>query len=357
MSALQPEIFFRDMASDTILFPRHPDMDSNSIRCFYVNRDSTGNVSAEVTSRPESEWPRGDVTIAVEYSSLNYKDALAASGHPGVAPTLPHVPGIDAVGTVIQGNGTFKDGDRVIVTGYEFGAKHWGGWSERIRVPHQWVVPLPATLSMRDAMILGTAGFTAAQCVRELIRNEVGATDKPIIVTGATGGVGSIAVCLLAKLGFQVTGMTGKSNSHEWLSELGATNVVNRSILDGDDSRPMWAARFAGAVDTVGGLTLVRLLKSVDVNGCIAACGMVGGTELSLSVYPFILRGVRLAGITSALCPMHERLTIWERLAGPWKLDRLDRLVQEVTLKELQSQIARIMQGGIQGRVIVKVAS
>lgn len=325
----------------------------SNFRCLYVTRQNDV-VSRQVTRRPNTELPGGDVTIAVQWSSLNYKDALAATGNPGVAPKLPHVPGIDAAGVVEVGTDRLPEGTNVIVTGYDLGGKHWGGWAERIRVPEDWVVPLPDGLSMRDAMIIGTGGFTAAQCVRELVRNEVPQNGKPLLVTGATGGVGSLAVKLLSQLGYRVTAMTGKQDAHEWLRDLGASEIASREVLDTTSSKPLLPMSFSGGVDTVGGPALVSLLRSVDVNGCVAACGMVGGSELEMSVFPFILRGVRLAGITSALCPIDERLKVWEHLAGSWKLRDLDALATEVSLEELSPQIDRILAGKIRGRVVVK---
>ena len=326
---------------------------TGDFRCLYVKNTEAG-VVREVTRRPVTELPAGDVTIAVQWSSLNYKDALAATGNKGVAPTLPHVPGIDAAGVIIEGTDRFPVGQNVIVTGYDLGGRHWGGWAERIRVPESWIVPLPSSLSLRDAMILGTAGFTAAQCVRELVRNEV-SNELPIVVTGATGGVGSLAVKLLSKLGYRVTAVTGKPAATDWLMKLGADAILDRSEMDLNSTRPMLSTAYSGAVDTVGGSALTWLLKSIDVNGCVAACGMVGGTELDMTVFPFILRGVRLAGITSALCPMDERLKIWERLAGPWKLNNLDDLATEVDLESLSPAIEEILAGKIRGRVLVKI--
>ena len=326
---------------------------TGDFRCMYVKNTEAGVVRG-VTRRPVSELPAGDVTIAVQWSSLNYKDALAATGNKGVAPNLPHVPGIDAAGVVTEGTGRFPVGQNVVVTGYDLGGRHWGGWAETIRVPESWVVPLPNSLSLRDTMILGTAGFTAAQCVRELVRNEV-SSELPIVVTGATGGVGSLAVKLLSKLGYRVTAVTGKPDAKEWLMKLGADAILDRGEMDLNSTRPMLSTAYSGAVDTVGGAALTWLLKSTDVNGCVAACGMVGGTELNMTVFPFILRGVRLAGITSALCPMDERLKIWERLAGPWKLENLDDLATEVDLESLSPAIDEILASKVRGRVLVKI--
>ncbi len=327
---------------------------TSTFRCVYVAR-SGDHVGRRVANRELSELPSGDVTIAVQWSSLNYKDALAATGNMGVAPILPHVPGIDAAGVVLEGSDRFAEGEKVLVTGYELGGKHWGGWAEQIRVPESWVVPLSESLSLRDAMILGTAGFTAAQCVRELVRNQVAPTGKPIVVTGATGGVGCLAVKLLSHLGYRVTAVTGKAEAADWLRNLGAHDVITREELDVPSTRPLLSTRFGGGVDTVGGRMLVSILKSTDVNGCVAACGMVAGTELNMSVFPFILRGVRLAGITSALCPMDERLKIWEWLSGDWKLGHLDEVATEVDLDGLMPKIDEILAGRIRGRVVVRV--
>lgn len=329
----------------------------DSIRCYLAQRDDDGNVTGNLTQVSPTDLPAGEVEITVEYSSLNYKDALAATGHPGVARKLPHVPGIDAAGTVLSStDNRFNTGQAVIVTGYELGAGHWGGWAERIRVPADWVVPLPPSMSTRTAMIYGTAGFTAAQCVREIIRNEVSPDRGPIAVTGATGGVGCLAVAILAKLGYRVTASTGKSSASDWLRNLGATEVVGRGEVLNDPKRPLSSARFQGGVDTVGGETLASLLRSIDVNGCVAACGLVGGVDLPTTIYPFILRGVRLAGITSALCPMNQRLEIWEKLTSEWSIDTLDMLTTEISLEELPAYVKNILAGQVQGRTVISVA-
>ncbi len=328
-----------------------------TFRCFLVSKDPQQNAQQHITDQPLSNLPEGDVLIRVAWSSLNYKDALAATGHAGVARTFPHVPGIDAAGVIDQSSvASLKPGDEVIVTGYELGAGRWGGWSEYIRVPADWVVPCPAGLTLREAMVLGTAGFTAAQCVRALRLHTV-TSEGPIVVTGATGGVGSLAVQLLGQLGYEVVAVTGKLSAHQWLRELGAARVVSREQLtdDGDSARPLCSARWAGAVDTVGGPVLSLLLRSTRVNGCVAACGMVGGSDLPMTVYPFILRGVTLAGITSANCPRAARLDIWNQLAGPWKLNTLDSLATEANLGNLPSFVQQILESRIRGRVIVNL--
>ena len=333
-------------------------MTTDSFRCYLVTRDEHGEPQGELTHQPLDALPDGEVLVRVAWSSLNYKDALAASGNPGVARRLPHVPGIDAAGTVVRSQDErWTAGDHVVVTGYELGAGQWGGWADYIQVPSEWVVPLPAPMTLRECMLYGTAGFTAAQCVRELIDRRIQATDGEIVVTGATGGVGCLAVKLLATLGYQVVASTGKLAETEWLQGLGATRVIPRDEWIDDRNKPLLAARYAGGVDTVGGRTLETLLRSVQVGGCVAACGMVGGTDLGLTVYPFILRGVTLAGITSAWCPREPRLEIWKRLAGPWKLPGLSELATTVTLADLPTQVSRILHGAIKGRVIVQVGS
>ena len=333
--------------------------------CFLVQRPADlqlpdrplPEVVRGMTWLPRSELPSGDVCIRVQFSSLNYKDALAAEGHPGVVRQWPHVPGIDAAGIVEASHSDqWKPGDEVLVTGYELGAGHWGGWSQYIQVPAEWVVRKPAELSLRQAMSFGTAGFTAALCLRELQRHDVQPHKRPVVVTGASGGVGCLAVALLAKLGYPTIAVTGKEAAHDWLRRLGATQVWTREqLLALDRDRPMLSAQFGGAVDTVGGRALEVLIRSLDVNGCVAACGMVAGHELALTVYPFILRGARLSGITSALCPRPLRLEIWDRLAGEWNLAELDRLVTEIGMENVDDYVGRIRHGNLQGRVLISI--
>ena len=325
------------------------------MRCLLVERqDEKGDVERQITDIPIERLPEGDVLIRVVYSSMNYKDALAAQGHPGVAAKLPHVPGIDAAGVVEESSHAgIAAGDAVLVTGYELGSGRWGGWSEYVRVPGEWVVPLPKTLSPLDAMTLGTAGFTAAQCVLSLQHHGANADKGPVVVTGATGGVGSLAVMLLAHLGYHVAAVTGKTERHDWLKQLGAAEFLGRADVDDTSGRPMLKARWAGAVDTVGGNTLVTLLKSLTHRGCVAACGLVGGTDLPMTVYPFLLRGVTLDGIDSAQCPRPDRERIWELLSGEWKPERLAEIRTVVSLDQLEEQIQTILKGQIAGRVVV----
>ncbi len=311
---------------------------------------------AAVTSLASEQLPVGDVTIRLAYSSLNYKDALAYQGHRGVVKRLPHIPGIDAAGTVLESsNSAYRCGDEVLVTGYDLGQGHWGGWSELIRVPSEWIVPLPAGLTLRESMIWGTAGFTAAQSVMALQRNEVRPDSGEVVVTGASGGVGSLSVRILAQLGYQVVAVTSKQEQHAALLACGARRVISRHELADDSKKPLLAANWAGAIDTVGGELLTTLLRSTKYGGCVTACGLVAGAELSMTVYPFLLRGVSLCGIASADCPHEKRLKIWQLLAGAWKPNSLEVMLTEINLAQLPKYVERILAGANVGRVIVKL--
>lgn len=328
------------------------------IRAFFVERLPDGSIQRGTRNISTDDLPDGSAVVQVEWSSLNYKDGLAAQGHPGVARKLPHVPGIDAAGYLVKAPEScpIPLGSPVVVTGYELGAGQWGGWCEQIRVPAEWLVPLPANLTLRESMILGTAGFTAAQCVRALLRHDIAPESGPIAVSGATGGVGCLSVLLLSQLGYRVVAATGKADATQWLRDLGASQVVDRSDFLGDVQRPLLSTRFAGAIDTVGGETLSGLLRATQPHGCVAACGLVGGHDLALTVYPFIIRGVALDGITSSMCPPGPRLEIWRLLANEWKPRSLDQLTQETDLAHLESHIQAILAGQVRGRVVVHVA-
>ena len=299
----------------------------------------------------QDDLPAGEVLIEVAYSSLNYKDALSATGNKGVSRNYPHTPGIDAAGTVLSSDDArFKTGDKVIVTSYDLGMNTAGGFAQRIRVPADWVVPLPEGLSLREAMILGTAGFTAALSVEAL--EHQGFEDGPIVVTGATGGVGSIAVAILGKLGKEVIASTGKADAETMLKKLGATSLIDRQTLSEPSKPPMLKGLYGGAVDTVGGETLVNLLKQVKPHASVAACGLVGGPKLELTVFPFILRGVNLLGIDSQSCAMPRRKRVWQKLATDWKLD-LEGITTEIAFAGLEEAIESILKGQIRGRVLV----
>lgn len=307
-----------------------------------------------IRERSLDDLPPGDLLVAVQYSSLNYKDALSATGHPGVTRQFPHTPGIDAAGVVVScADGSFAPGDKVLVTGYDLGMETDGGFGQYIRIPSTWAVRLPAGLSLEESMILGTAGFTAALSVLQLEQAKVRPGDGEVLVTGATGGVGSSAVSILARAGYRVVAATGKQGGEPFLRSLGAADVISREQVTNGADRPMLKERWAGAVDVVGGETLAAVLKATRYGGAVTCCGLVGSPELAMNVYPFILRGVRLIGIDSVNCPMATRLEVWERLAGPWKPPRLSELATRVTLAGLEEKIQAILRGGIRGRVLV----
>jgi len=326
---------------------------ADTFRAFRVEKEGDDFIRA-VKQLNLTDLPEGDVTVRVAYSSLNYKDALSATGNPGVTRNYPHTPGIDASGTVLaSGDERFKEGDEVIVTSYDLGMNTAGGFGEVIRVPADWVVPLPDGLSLREAMVIGTAGFTAALCVDALMHQ--GFEEGPVVVTGASGGVGSVAVALLAKLGKEVTASTGSEGAHAMLTDLGATNLIDRHELSEAQGRPMLKSQYGGAVDTVGGHTLENLVKTLESHASVAACGLVGGPDLDLTVYPFILRGVNLLGIDSQNCPMSKRQRIWQSLGADWKLD-LSSITQEIGLNDLDKNIDAILAGKTQGRILVRLA-
>jgi putative YhdH/YhfP family quinone oxidoreductase len=327
-----------------------------TFRCYLVTKDAAGNVAGQITRRRLAELPPGEVLIRVDWSSLNYKDALAATGHPGVNRVFPHIPGVDAAGTVADsGVSEFSEDDPVLVTGFDMGANRWGGFAEYVRVPHDWIVPLPFPLSLRDSMSLGTAGLTAAMAVDALRKHDVAPDRGEVVVTGASGGVGSIAVALLAKLGYQVAAVTGKVSAHDYLKKLGASQILDRQAVDETSGKPLLSGRWAGAVDTVGGNILGTLIRATRHAGCVAACGLAGGTGLPVTVFPFILRGVTLSGIEAAWVPTSLRSEIWDRLAVQWKLDNLDAIARPVDLEQLPAKIPEILAGRITGRVVVRV--
>lgn len=327
-----------------------------ALHCLLVTKDAEGKVQRQVTDRPLSELPAGDVLIRVQWSSLNYKDGLSASGHPGVTRKFPHVPGIDAAGTVVESSvAGFDAGQEVLVTGFDQGQNTWGGLGDHVRVPAGWVVPLPKGLSLRDSMIYGTAGFTAALAIEALQECGVQPNSGEVVVTGATGGVGSTAVAMLAHLGYRVAAVSGKPEATDWLKQLGAAEVLPREAVNDSSPKPLLAGRWAGAVDTVGGVTLATLLKQVARYGVVTVTGLVGGADLPTSVYPFILRAAKLVGIDSAEYPIARRGHIWSQMAGPWRPPGLASIsAGEVTLDQLEPKIADILAGKVRGRVLVR---
>jgi len=328
----------------------------DQFRCYLVTKDADGRVTGQIANRPLEELPEGEVLIRVAYSSLNYKDALGATGHLGVNRRFPNIPGVDAAGVVARsGVYEFVPGDPVVVTGFDMGMNRWGGWAEYIRVPQDWIVRLPRGMSLHESMILGSAGFTAGLCADALQKHAVAPDRGEVLVTGASGGVGSLAVALLAKLGYRVVASTGKAAAHELLRKLGACEILSREAVDDRSGKPLLSGRWAGAIDTVGGNTLSTILRTMRHDGCVASVGLTGGSDLPITVYPFILRAVVLAGIDAAWCPLPIRHQTWARLADPWRLDCLPSIAQTVSLDALPSQIEEILTGRIIGRVVVEI--
>ncbi len=325
-------------------------------QCYLVDKDADGNVTGKITERRSDELPDGEAVIRVAYSSLNYKDALAATGHPGVNKVFPHIPGVDAAG-VVADTGVYEmvEGDLVFVTGFDMGSNRWGGFAEYVSVPLDWIVPLPEGLSLRESMIYGSAGLTAGLCIDALQKHGVEPGGGEVVVTGASGGVGSMAVAILAKLGYDVVAVTGKDSARDYLTRLGARQIIGRSEVDDTSGKPMLKGRWAGAVDTCGGNILTTILRSTRHDGCVAACGLAAGNELSMTVYPFILRAITLTGIDAAWCPLPVRHETWQRLAGDWKPDNLESMATEIPMAELPGQFDKILAGEITGRVVVKI--
>ncbi len=310
----------------------------------------------EIRERSLDDLPAGDLVVRVHYSSLNYKDALSATGHPGVTRQFPHTPGIDAAGEVVScAGGEFAPGDKVVVTGYDLGMETDGGLGQYIRIPAGWAVRLPEGLTLRESMALGTAGFTAALSALKLEWAGVRPGEGEILVTGATGGVGSVAVSLLAGAGYRVTASTGKEADAEYLRRLGAAEVIGRDSVAAGAEKALLPERWAGAVDVVGGTTLAAVLKSTRYGGVVTCCGLVGSPELPVNVYPFILRGVSLIGIDSVQCPRETREEVWQRLASGWKPPRLDEVVTECTLAGVEEKVQALLKGGVRGRTVVNL--
>jgi acrylyl-CoA reductase (NADPH) len=302
------------------------------------------------------QLPPGDVLVKVSYSSLNYKDGLCVTGKPGVMRSFPMVPGIDLAGTVVDSaTPDFVAGDSVILTGGGLAETQWGGYAEYAKVRKDFLVNLPAGLSSKRAMAIGTAGFTAMQCVIALEKAGVTPGGKEVVVTGAGGGVGSVAVAVLAKLGYKVVASTGRAETHDYLKGLGAAEVIDRNVLSAESKRPLEAERFAGAIDTVGGTTLAGVLRSIAYRGAVAACGLAGGTNLPTTVLPFILRGVSLIGIDSVRAPQDERAKVWSRLATDLPLQVLDSMTEVKPLSDIVALGEQILSGQIRGRVVIDV--
>lgn len=320
-----------------------------------VVSEKEGKYIQEVKELNTRDLPKGDVLIQVHYSSLNYKDALSAVGNKGVTKNYPHTPGIDAAGIVIESESeNIGVGEEVVVSGYDLGMNTPGGYGRFIRVPAEWVVKLPENLTMKEAMIIGTAGFTAGISINRLTEL-VKPADGRIIVSGATGGVGSVALSILSKLGYETVAVSGKESEYPFIESLGAGGIISRTDFLALDKKPILSSKYAGGIDTVGGVILENIIKSLKPLGVVTTCGSVSGTELNVSVFPFILRGISLIGVSAQNYPMELRAKLWEKIADEWKPTNLMNIYNEITLLELPDAISQILKGGLKGRTVIKL--
>jgi acrylyl-CoA reductase (NADPH) len=321
-----------------------------------VLREAGGNVAGAIEEVAESQLPAGDVTVAVQYSTLNYKDGLVLGGLGRLVRQYPHVPGVDFVGTVEASDSpSWKRGDAVILTGWRVGETHWGGYAQKARVKGEWLVALPRNLTPERAMAIGTAGLTAMLAVMSLERHGVTPERGEILVTGAAGGLGSVAIAVLAKLGYSVAASTGRAETHDYLRSLGAASVIDRATIATPSGKPLDPERWAGCIDSVGGSTLATILPQMKYRGAVASCGLAGGVKLETTVIPFLLRGVSILGIDSVACPMAERRQSWDRLARDLPAAKLDAMTETVGLGDLFRLGGDILAGKIRGRVVVDV--
>ena len=328
-----------------------------SFRALVLTQAADRKVTGAVETLPVEKLPPGDVTVAVEYSTLNYKDGLVLTTGGGLVKAWPHVGGIDFAGTVeSSASGAFRPGDKVVLNGYRVGELHWGGYATKARVKGDWLVKLPATISTRRAMAIGTAGYTSMLCVMALEKHGLTPAAGEILVTGAAGGVGSVAVAILAKLGFTVVAATGRPQEADYLRALGATTIMDRKELTEAADRPLLSERFAGLVDTVSGVMFARALAQVKYGGAAAVCGLAAGPAFPGSILPFILRSITVYGIDSVMLPRAPREEAWRRLGSDLPLDKLDSTVSEVELSALMPLAPRILKGEVRGRVVVNVA-
>ncbi|MEL7014316.1 MAG: acryloyl-CoA reductase [Pseudomonadota bacterium] len=318
--------------------------------------EESGKTSAGVKQISLEDLPEGDVTVAVDYSTVNYKDGLCIGPGGGLVRTYPHVPGIDFAGTVESSDHhCYKPGDKVVLTGWRVGEMHWGGYAQKARVKAEWLVPLPDGIDSRRAMAIGTAGFTAMLAINALEDHGLESGQGPVLVTGAAGGVGSVATAILAKLGYEVAAVTGRPETSDYLMDLGATQIVARDEINETVKRPLEAETWAGCVDAVGGAMLARVLGQMKYGASVSAVGLAGGAGLPATVIPFLLRGVNLLGIDSVMQPYDNRVRAWRRLAEDLPMDKLEAMIQPATLSDLPGLGADILKGQVKGRVVVDV--
>lgn len=320
--------------------------------------EKDGKVSSEITELDEERLPDGDVIVRVQYSTLNYKDGLILNGLGRLVRSYPHIPGVDFAGVVeASQHPGFKPGESVILTGWRVGEVHWGGYAEKARVKGDWLVKLPVDLSAKRAMAIGTAGFTSMLCVMALEAHGLKPGAGDVLVTGAAGGVGSVATAILAKLGHRVVCSTGRAETHAYLKGLGAAEIIDRATIEKPSGKPLESERWAGAVDSVGGATLAAILPQMKYRSSVAACGLAGGTKLETTVIPFIIRGVNLLGVDSVMCPIEQRRDAWRRLASDLPGDKLDAMIEPAKLEDLARLSKQILEGKIRGRVVVEIGA
>jgi putative YhdH/YhfP family quinone oxidoreductase len=331
-------------------------MEKTTFRAMVVSETEEKIFHRAITTKSIDDLPTGDVVVRVQYSSLNYKDALSATGNKGVTRKYPHTPGIDAAGVVAQStDDRFQSGDQVIITGYDLGMNTSGGFGQYIRVPADWIVPLPENLTLRQSMCYGTAGLTAALAVCQLVEHGITPNHGAILVSGATGGVGSVAVSILDKMGFSVTAINGVTDKSDHLKSIGARDIISIEEAIDQSGRPLLKSRWAGSIDTVGGDILATTIKALNAYGVAATCGNAASADLPINVYPFILRGAMLVGIDSQNCPMPLRRKTWQRLAAEWKISNMEEMVEEIGLDELDQCIGRMLGRGHKGRSIINL--
>lgn len=327
-----------------------------TFRALLTQKDADGTVTSSIQHLEDDRLPEGNVTVDIDWAGLNYKDGLILTGAGNMVKAYPHVAGIDFAGTVSESSDwRYHAGDTVLLTGWRVGETHWGGYAEKARVNGDWLVPLPKGMTGREAMVLGTAGLTAMLAVNRLEAAGVSKGSGPILVTGAAGGVGTIAIALLSKLGYEVTALSGRPQHGEALRALGATAILDRQAFLAEPDRPLEGARWAGVIDNVGGPLLAKALRQVNYDGVVASIGMAGGTDLPTSVLPFILRGVTLVGIDSVMRPTEPRAAAWKRLAELFDQEAYAAMVEELGLEGLPDAAGRILRGEVKGRVLVKV--
>jgi putative YhdH/YhfP family quinone oxidoreductase len=326
------------------------------MKAFVVEKVGDNDFVSEVQNIDIPKCEDNEVVIKVTYSSLNYKDALSSMGNPGITRNFPHVTGIDVAGTVYESTSPiFKVGERVLVTGYDMGMNSNGGHAQFVKIPASWVARIPDSVSDKEIMTFGTAGLTAALSVNELIEHGIKPENGDILVTGATGGVGSIAIAILSKLGYTITAISGKKERVEFLKKIGANEVISRENFEEESAKPLLSEKYAGVIDTVGGKILANALKQVKYDGVVTCCGLTSSQELNTNVFPFILRGIRLIGIDSVECKLEKKQAAWEKLASRWKINSLNTIINEISLYEIKFAYELLLSGKAVGRYVVKI--